>query len=336
MNINEFADKIGVSATTVSHTLTGRRHVSPKTRARVLEKMQELGYTPNMHAQRLASGRSHMIALDWVKQDFLVDLYAMQLFHDISQALQARGYSIVLNVTDDKDQEAATLRHWASSRAIDGLISLDGLAATRGFMAQIAGASIPCVAVGHQSDLNGVPYSASVVLRLDRGIEQMAKLLVDQGHRRIGFMDTFIQDRILEIFRKALGELGVVLDESSVFTAGRSLEDGGRALHHFLDMKDRPTAIFARTDMLAIGALREARSLGVKVPDDLSIVGHDDVLLASLTEPPITTVRVDKSTMANHAVDLLLKLIEEPEGVFAPRYVDTELVVRQSSCPVTS
>ncbi len=330
MNIQEFARQIGVSTATVSRALHKRGRISPATRQMILERAKELGYTPNLHAQRLVTGRSHMIALDYLGQaQILSDMFLVALARGIQQALQAHGYGLLLNLMVDPQQHDTLQRQWVRSQAVDGLILVGGAEVDRAMLREVAAGDTPCVLISQQP-VEGVAHVGSVAVGLAHGARQVARMLVEQGHRCIGFLGSELPDPVLAAFRVELQTLGAGLSEARVTIAGRTPEEGAQAMRQMLARRRRPTAVFARTDALALGALRAAKQLSLRVPEDLSLVGHDDIAAAEWTDPPLTTVRVDCLELGQAATRMLVQLLKQPEIRPDPCEVHTELVQRAS------
>jgi LacI family transcriptional regulator len=323
--LRELAQTLGVSATTVSRAMHGRGRISAATRQMVLQRIQEAGYTPNINAQRLKVGRTHMIALDFGNwSDVLSDMFFVELTRGIQDALEARGYGLLLN------SNACVLRQWVHSRAVDGVILATGGLPERKVPQEIAATGTPCVVIGHHP-ITGISGIGSVVVGLRNGAQQVARMLVGCGHRRIGYLGSHdLKDRVLVEFREELRKQGQELLEKHCIIAGLTPADGAQGLSALLSRPTPPTAVFARTDALAAGALRAARALGVHVPKELSLVGHDDVPFADLAEPPLTTVRVNCAQLGKLATETLLLLLDQPERCPEAQTVDTELVVRAS------
>jgi DNA-binding LacI/PurR family transcriptional regulator len=330
MTINEFASQIGVSTATVSRAIHGRGRISEKTRQMVLARMKELGFTPNFHAQRLVTGRSQMVALDFLgEKQILADMFFVTLAQAIQQALHATGYGLLLNLMDDSTQSLLQLRRWIKSRAVDGTILVAGAKVDRSLLCELASARTPCVVIAQQT-VKGIPFVGSVALELSHGARQVAQLLVDKGHRRIGFIGAEVLDVVYDAFREELERLGCLLSDQFVLTAGRTAQDGARAMAQMLTHPVRPTAVFARTDTLALGALQAAKDVGLKVPADLSLVGHDDIPAVGWCDPPLTTVRVHCAEMGLAATETLLSLLQSNLLPPPPRHVPSTLVLRQS------
>jgi DNA-binding LacI/PurR family transcriptional regulator len=327
MTIKQFARAIGVSPATVSRAIHGRGRINPATRQMVLRRMEELDYTPNIHAQRLVERRTSMAALDFRGiPPLLGDPYFAELAHGVQEGLQAHNYGLLLSSPGE------ALGRWVRSRAVDGVILVGGEPADYQAAREIAATGAVCVIVGHQA-VEGVPKLGSVVVGLEAGARQAARMLAEQGHRRIGFLGTRPEDAVLSAFRDELAKHGVELRPELTVMAGRTIEDGALGMTRLLAAPERPTAVFARRDTLAVGALRAAARHGVRVPEEISLVGHDDISLAQLVEPTLTTVRVDRTSLGRSAAELLLSLLNGGEPVQPPRVIATDLVVRESVAP---
>jgi LacI family transcriptional regulator len=324
MNIAEFARSIGVSPTTVSHAINGRGRISPATRHMVLERMKELGFTPNLNAQRLSDGRTYMVALDFAyTRDYLSDIFLVELTRRVQDFLDSRRYGLLLSGPGE------VLHRWVKTRAVDGVLQVIDGPPDVTLPQDIARTGTACVVIGHYP-IEGIPRVGSLVIDLKTGAQQVARMLVERGHRCIGFIDQGAADPVLWGFREELERLGIALPESHILGIGATPEDGERALHILLERPAPPTAVFARTDAIAAGALRAAQERGVPVPQALSIVGHDDVPLAQWTAPPLTTVRVDCIEIAHRAADTLFQLLKQPDGPAATVTVHTRLIERRT------
>jgi LacI family transcriptional regulator len=323
MTIKEFAHAIGVSPATVSRALHGRGRISETTREMVLRRMEELAYTPNHNAQRLVGARTSIVALEFRgTPPLLTDFYFTQLTQGVQEALQARDCGLLLAAP------GGAVWRWVSSRAVDGVVLVGGEGADYDAARRIAGRA-PCVIIGHHP-VNAAPNLGSVFVDLRGGARQVARVLTDRGHRRIAFLGGQSADAVLTEFRSALRQAGASLSPELAVRAGRTIEDGFQAMDVLLAGPVPPTAVFARRDALALGALAAARRRGLRVPEDLSIVGHDDVPQVRLTEPPLSSVRVDCSAVGAAAVEILFQLLPGPERPPCPAALHTELVDRGS------
>lgn len=334
MTIQDFAKKIGVSPTTVSRTLRGRGRISEQTRTMVLSQMKELGYTPNLNARRLIEGRSMTIALDWGSgspDSPLVDAYMAQLIEGILGALTDEGYGLLLTPLGGRD----LVENWVRGQAVDGVLLLGG--GTRESDMDLAETSLalgaPCVVIGHHA----LPLRSrlgSVVIDLSVGMSEVVQHLKEQGHSRIGFIGSHDEDAGLDGFRAAMAAAGLPV-EGRIRIASTP-EKGEAAMEELMRLPSPPTAIVARTDTYALHIMRAAQRGGKQIPQDLSIVGHDDITLASLWNPPLTTVRIDCTQLGQAAATMLLQILNDPETPKNPVIHPTSLVQRGTVAPPAS
>ncbi len=322
--IKEFADAIGVSPTTVSRSITRRGRISDETRNMVLLRMEELGYTPNLHAQRLVSRRANTVALCLgAALAPASDLFLAGLIRGLQVALQEHDNGLLILGPGD------LLKRTVDSRAVDGVIVVGGGAEDAELARSIVRPEVPCIVIG-TTPLEAEPHIGSVVIDMAGGGVKVARALFERGHRHIGFIGSTFSQSVLPAFRRELKDLGAPMRDEWVLIAGDTDEDGERAMNQLLALQPRPTAVFTRTDELGVGALRAARKLGVKVPEQLSIIGHDDLAYSRFSDPPLSTVRIDCDAVGKAVVALLFDLLAHPDTVFAPRLVPTELAMRQS------
>jgi DNA-binding LacI/PurR family transcriptional regulator len=330
MNIKEFARSIGVSPTTVSAVLTGKGRISDSTREMVRRKMIEHGFTPNLNARRLVRGRSFLVALSHLDRRAASDLFTMQIARAIVQPLRSFGYDLMLDLAPDSMGEYKVIRQLVKSSTIDGTIVIGGSDIPVQLLNDLASVEHPCVVIAQRS-AESIPGVGSVAINLRPGLDQTAKYLVDNGHHKIGFIDSDLRDEVSGLFAEAVEAIGVHLSKDNYVVGGRDVEEGAAALRVLMSRRFPPTAILARTDVLAVGALREARSMGLSIPDDLSIIGHDDLSLLSLIEPGLTTIRVNCTELAESAASVFHELLMSPDTVPAARVSDTCLMIRRTA-----
>jgi DNA-binding LacI/PurR family transcriptional regulator len=291
----------------------------------VNERMVDLGFTPNLNAQRLSHGRTNLVAIDFGgRRDYLADLFFVEIARVIQDELDRRGYGVLLSGPGD------VLTRWVKPQAVDGVI-LVGVLPGGVTPDEIAEAGTPCAVISNEPH-GPTPGVGSIVVGLESGARQVARLLADHGHRDIAFIGSDRPDPVLSAFRVSLEALGIPLLEERVAMTDASPRAGARAICDLLRQPHPPTAVFARTDALAGGVLRAAHQMGLQLPGDLSIVGHDDVPFCELTEPPLTTVRIDCGEIARLAANVLLSLLDDQTAAPPPVTVETRLVLRSSVC----
>jgi DNA-binding LacI/PurR family transcriptional regulator len=207
-SIVQLAQKIGVSPTTISRAISGRRRIGKNTRQMVLRQMKEFGYVPNPHAQQLVTGRGKMILLH--AADGEVD-FMVQMARGIQNTLWGHGYGLVLDTTSSLDQEGSLLREWIVSGAVDGAIVITGAPNLGDRVARLVNPRTPVVTVGYPS-VEPATRMGSVIWNLKTGADEVADMLAASGHKRIGFIDIGRADPVVEAFRNRLAVHGVSLE----------------------------------------------------------------------------------------------------------------------------
>ena len=332
MTIEEFARKIGVSSATVSRAIHGKGRINPQTRQMVLQRMEELGFTPNLHAQNLAHRRSRTIGLEYLgRTEVLSDMFLIALARGIQRVLTQHGYNLLLNPVGVAHERESLLRRWAHSRAVDGAIVVGDPDVSVDWLQKLVTQKTFCVVIVHHPP-PPLANVGCVTLDLSRGIAQVAELLCSLGHCRVGYIGSIEPDPVLPMFQKQVARHGGEVHPQHIVYAGRTPEEGALAAQQLLQREPRPTATFVRTDVLAIGVLRTVRAMGLRVPEDISLVSHDDVPLAQFTAPPLTTVRVDYEALGKSAVEMLAAMLER-KPIALSRTVHTTLIQRATVAP---
>lgn len=329
--IIDIARESGVSYSTVSRALSGYAFVKPSTRDKVLRVAKKLGYVPNQQARILAGGRSSLIG---VLVPGLDNGYTSEIIRGIDEELAKSEYNLILYTTHRHQGRESTYVATILNGAADGLLLVvPMLPAT--YLDLLHEQNFPYVLID-QSDLSG---QSSVVNSTNwQGAYDATQYLIGLGHRRIGFVTGLMElnsavDR-LEGFRAALADAGLPVD-SELIAKGDFWERGGfAAAQKLLDLARPPTAIFASNDLEAFGVMDAARQRGLRIPEDLSVMGFDDIPQASLVYPALTTTRQPLDEMGRMAVKMLLEQLEKDED-YTPHGVTlaTRLIVRHSCQP---
>ena len=329
--IKDVARLADVSTATVSHVINETRYVSDELRARVLEAMETLDYRPNVLAQGLRGGETHTIGL-------VVPDNANPFFAEVSRAVEdvgfARGYSVILcNTGDDLERERAYIDVLVAKQ-VDGIIFI-AAGDHHEHLDELTRRSVPLVLADRDVDLTDADV---VLVNNERGGYEATKHLLDLGHRWIGCIAgpseaTPSADRV-EGYVRALREARVPVEDAAIETGDFRYQGGEAAAERLLGGSERPTAIFACNDLMAIGALRAVRGAGLSVPHDISVVGYDDIPLASAMSPALTTVAQPVDQLGALSTELLLSRIENGSVGTAQRIMlETTLVIRGSSGP---
>lgn len=331
--MKDVAERAGVSITTVSHVVNGTRFVSEKVRERVMEVMEELGYQPNVLARGLRRGESSTIGL--IVPD-VTNPYFAEVARSVEDACAERGYGVILCNSDGRPERQRQAVEVLASNRVGGLI-LVNVGMTEREAAMFEGLAIPMVMLDRE-----IPGIVTDSIQIDnaRGGRQATEFLLSLGHRKIACLAGPSEvspsgDRV-DGFREALQDAGIEPDPELIFTGDFTPEGGHVCARHLMDMgADMPTALFACNDLMAFGAITAFSEKGIRVPEDISIMGFDDIRLASYFNPTLSTVAQPRHEMGQRAVRILLERMQKT--CQAPgRHVllDTELQVRMSTAPV--
>jgi LacI family transcriptional regulator len=332
LTIRDVADRAGVSATTVSHVLNGTRRVEPETARRVLDAVAEMGYRPNAVARSMRHKQTYTVGI--VQPDISNPFFA-DLARALEDAMFANGYSAIFCNSDrDADKEARYLEVLLSKQ-VDGLLLISAADASDRVRA-IAQQGFPMVVVDRE--LEGLRVSTVMVDNESGGL-LAGRYLVGLGHRRlavIGGPDRLRPSaRRLDGFRTALAEVGLDVAAGSVIQGDFRAESGHDAMRRLLASDTPPEAVFAENDMMAIGAIRAVQEAGRRVPEDISIMGFDDIVMGQAIDPTLTTVAQPIDDITTHAVRLLFDRLRDPDGEPEQVMLPVELIVRGSCAPRT-
>jgi LacI family repressor for deo operon, udp, cdd, tsx, nupC, and nupG len=326
--IKDVARELQMSVATVSRALSQPELLRPETRERVLAVVERLGYRPNLLARGLRRGRTHVILLVVPKlSPFFLEIYA-----GAEEAARGARFSVLLGNSDgDLEREEAYFDQVSSGRA-DGIILLTGIAPPS--YARGKRPLPPLVAV-----LERVPGHEVPVVRVDHraGASEATRHLVALGHRRIAHLAGSPQAqssaRRLAGYKDALSVAEIPFREELVVVGDFSVESGIATLTKLLELANPPTAVLAANDEMAFGALTVARQRGLRVPEDLSMVGFDDQNMAAFYNPPLTTVNIPRFELGRRAALELMERVEGRDGAHEI-VLPTRLILRESTGPV--
>lgn len=336
-SIHDVAVAAGVSTATVSRTLSDPAKVSPPTRDAVLRAIEATGYRPNASARNLRRRETGAIA---VLVPNLANPFFSAILSGIAEVMSEAGCNVLVNDTTPFGTGGHSFPAFANARHVDGLIVLDGLLDPAALDAlgppQIRP---PAVYACEWSDRTDRPR-----VLIDNAAAGRAAVehLIALGHRRIGHVsgpaDNVLTRARLDGARAALAAAGLAMPKAWIYPGDFSLESGARAADLWLGQDDRPTAVFAASDVMAIGFIGAVMRHGVAVPGGVSVVGFDDLDVAAHFVPALTTVRQPRAEIGRAAARLLLKRMRMQPADRAnrpnPRLVlPTELVVRESTGP---
>lgn len=333
VTMQDVARRAGVSQSTVSRILSGtetRIPIAASTRDRVLAIADELGYRPNPLARGLRGAATMLLGV--IVRD-ISDPFFASAIEAISRHANARGYNVVLGAARGRADEAIALRAVLETRHCDGIVVLGDMRDQPRLVGDLERARTPVVVLWQG------PLAATVpTIGVDnaRGIEAALDHLLGLGHERIAFVSGRplgdIQERAAS-FRARMQRAGLRVPRGYLQQVPNTAPGGERALRGLLELSSPPSAIVCSTDVLAMGVLRACATRGVRVPEDLSVVGFDDLPFSAHLVPALTTVRMPIGEMAERAVRVVVESIasgtrEAPHEMLAPR-----LVVRESTGP---
>lgn len=327
--IKKVAREARVSVATISRVLNNSPLVKPATREKVLKVIKELGYFPNVFARGLSKNKTEIIGIVVPSSPFLCSAhYFNEILRGVESTASKSNYKLLLNV-DQSGFEKSQVIALFDQRQVDGIIvvamPLDALAKSG-----LEERNIPLVLIGvHASKFNCV-YADNV-----GGAVMAIQHLIDLGHRRIAALNGFMADSDAQErfkgYKKALAKNNIEFREELVFTGNFMQEDAYKVAKDLLKLKPLPTALFAANDQMAIGAMKAIKEGGMRIPLDISIVGFDDIDLASFVDPSLTTVKQPMFDIGRAAVKTLVAVIDEKQKSPTYKVLKTDLVIRQST-----
>ncbi|WP_104202315.1 LacI family DNA-binding transcriptional regulator [Billgrantia saliphila] len=327
-NIRKVAELAGVSVATVSRTLRSPDVVSPATRDKVLQAVNEAGYKPNLMAVRFRSRRTHNLV---VLVPTIANTFFARVISGIQEAAQERGYGVLLCNTNGHEETEATYASLVTTRQADGVIQLR---AYNPFPEDADSDGTPLPMVNACEVLDDAPCPT---VKLDN--RAAARLLTEHllalGHRRIGMIkgprrSPLTRDRVAG-YRDALEAAGIALDESLICPGDFTPRSGYEAAGTLIARAEPPTAIFCESDEMAIGAISCLKQAGLAIPGDISVAGFDDIDFASYSDPPLTTIAQPAEAFGKQAVAMLIDVLERRHQGEPHRMLPHELVIRGST-----
>jgi LacI family transcriptional regulator len=332
VTIGDVADRAGVSIATVSRVVNGRYGVSTKTNERVRAVIDNLGYESSLVARSLRSQRTNVIGI--LVAD--IEPFSAELLKGAAKALRGSDFEMVVYAAGQHNDQGWERRYVSR---LSGTL-LDGTILVTPTVVDVASMQ-PVVAVDPHVGGSTLPTIDSQNFE---GARAITEHLIGLGHRRIGFLagrpDLESARRREAGYRAALGHADIPFDPDLVLVGGFQEVTAEAPARELLTRRPRPTAVFAANDLSAIQTMRTAAELGVRVPDDVSIVGFDNIPESALANPPLTTVDQSIQAQGDAAVQTLLALIDDPDRN-DPRdpihiTLPTQLVIRSTTAPPIS
>lgn len=324
--IDDVARRAGVSTATVSRTLANPEQVKPKTRDAVMQAVRETGYVLNVAARNLRTSRTHAVLA--VVPD-VSNIFFSQVLQGIAATLRPAGYSLIIADTGNDPERERDHADFVRAGRVDGLLLLNGrlLSAATG-----GPAGAPTVSLCERIPGSGLPHVETANREAARA---MTERLIEQGHRRIAYVagpaaNVLEHDRFAG-YREALEAHGLPFDAALVRPGDFSIRAGEEAALALLALPERPDAIFACNDAMAMGAIRALTAAGLSAPGDVSVAGFDDIEFAAAYNPSLTTVRQARTEIGARAAAMLVDLIEGRQPASREIRLPAEVVMRDST-----
>lgn len=333
ITIYDIAKRTGYSPTTVSKAFNNYSDVREKTRQEIFRIARELGYVPNSHARTLTTKKSWTLGVLFVEGTGagIRHPFFSSVIESFKQVAVAKGYALMFISKDVGGKQSGYLEN-CRIRGVDGVVVFLSDYDDPYFQ-ELLESDIPTVILDYVS-----PLAHTISSDNETGARLAVEYLAALGHRRIAHISgdehTAPGRSRISGYRMAMKQQGLEVNaDYTVIGAMYTLESGYGAMLKLLQLEERPTAVFVSGDLMALGAVRAAKDQGLRVPEDVSVMGYDDVELAGYVTPALTTVRQDTELLGSRAAELLLAAIEGGSGEKAAVVLPVEVVVRESCAP---
>jgi len=331
----DVANHAGVSRATVSYVLNGNNKLASipeETRQRVLDAIEELGYEPDARARALRTGSTNTIAL------LIPDLrnpHFGEYATGVEEAAREAGYHLLLSSTTLNDEYAVEVFKDLVGRRFDGLIITGSFilksVEAQTILAHIRKRNFPVVEMSEFYEVDSVSSDYR------EATKEVISYLLSLGHRRIGFVYGVDDHELgldrLEPYQESLESAGINVDSELIVECGSTIEDGYQATLKLLNLPNKPTAIIAINDLIAISTIRAAGDLGLHVPGNLSVVGFDDIPMANYQSPRLTTVTKDAYNAGKKAFEVLKTRMQNPDLPRQVIHMSPRIIIRESTGP---
>jgi LacI family transcriptional regulator, galactose operon repressor len=328
VTIEDVARAAGVSRQTVSRAINQKDEISPVTMTRVMETVDRLGYHPSWVARGLATQRTQVVGL--VVPD-ITNPFFPEIARGVQDAARARNYNVFLCNTDESADQELQVLYSLAAQPVDGIL-LFGSRISDADLAAFADQYQPLVVLNRWLERADV---SMILVDNHLGARLAVEHLAERGHRNMGMLAGPLASpsslQRVQGFRQAMAERALPVPDSCIVTGAPTLDGGHEAARQLLMRHPEVTGLLAYNDLVALGALQACKQLGRPVPGGCAVVGFDDIRLASMVSPALTTIRVDKYDLGCQAMQRLLQILDDPAGCAPPVHVPVELVVRQST-----
>jgi DNA-binding LacI/PurR family transcriptional regulator len=331
MNIKQVAAQAGVSASTVSRTINRPQKVDAETAERVWRAIRLSNYIPNGQARALVSGRSRIFGL--IISD-ISNPFFPELVKSFDRAATRHNYDVLVASTDYRVDRLSTCVAKMIERQVDGLAIMTS-ELDRQHLDELYRRQLPMVFLDWGET---TPLVSRIVVDYERGVSDAIRHLASLGHRKIAFISGPLALKSIHsrqrAFLKCLRELNIPSFKQVAMEGNHRVDGGEAVMRALLAQTDRPTAVLAASDLTAIGALHAIRAAGLEVPQDISLIGFDDIELSQYTHPPLTTIRLSREELGREAFDVLYRCAEGTTVEGQEIQIVTYLVLRESTGPL--
>ncbi len=330
---SDVAKLANVSFMTVSRVINGKDNVKEDTRRRVLKAIEELGYYPNAAARALNNNKTDGIGIIIPHAEFMtVAPYFLDLITSLERNIDRMGYHLVFKLPS-AIKTASDYSQLYLERKVDGVIVL-APSVDQWLLRKLVTDNVPSVVVYGRDDELDINY---IDANNHKGALSAIDYLISLGHKRIGMVTgstTLIcgRDRISG-YLEAIEKNTLPVDKRLIYYGDWQPESGKKAFKYFMGLEHQPTAVFCANDHMALGLMNAAFEAGLRIPQDLSVFGYNNITYSEFLTPPLTTMKQPLEEIGNMAVELLVKVIEDPTRAKEKIMMDTDLVVRKSCCP---
>ena len=327
--MREVARRAGVSLATVSRVLNNNEYISEETRRRVLDAVRDFNYFKNVHARRLATGRSDLFGL-------VISEIANPYFPEIIRGYQAMAWNhgfdvLICNTEYDRERTKAVMRKLRESDVRGVAIVTSSV--DKSMTSELTAAGIPVVLCNAEPAGKLV---GNICIEYEHGINKAIQHVVELGHRRSAVIAGPADNRTAVTIKNALvsGLTARGLKPVCVLESNYRVDAGASAVREVLSRPEIPTVVFCGNDLIAMGAMSALEESGVRVPEDVSVIGIDDIFFAFLARPPLTTISVPREQLGVKAFEALDRMLNLKRHKGSNYMLETDLVVRKSTAPV--
>ncbi|MFA5164519.1 MAG: LacI family DNA-binding transcriptional regulator [Candidatus Omnitrophota bacterium] len=332
ITIKDIAKKAGVAHSTVSLVMNDREHVSPKLREKILKIANDMGYMPNMVARSLISKKSSTVGVVFPENPhFFTITYFLMIIEGIQNACKKYNRALMFFSLDQTKGESY---YQISRKWLIDLMIIMNVDYTRDISKDIQDLRDNGIYFSFLTKYLGKEKVNSVCVDNYEGVRLALEYLASQGHKRVGFIagnpNSADGPERFQAYRSLSKKFGFDQDEELIAQGDFTFESGEREMPKLLGLKKRPTAVFAASDYMAIGAMRVIKEQGLSIPKDISVMGFDNTLEAAYVEPGLTTVRQPLQEMGEKAVDLAIRSMNDENFEPQTLAIKPELIKRQS------